>query len=201
MSGGHIEIDLSELQDFFARAGRAATGDFKRELELFLEGLGIEFLRVIQDEIKRRKVMDTRLLIDSFAKGAGGNVWKLEEGGLTLEVGSSVEYAKYVNDGHWTMDRYGECILRYNKDTKNGRHKAWDAKLFGGSIARFVPGYWRGHRFVYDPSAKTGMVLKQNWVPGKPYFDNALRILNRMYPDLLERKLQGWLDSYFGGAR
>ena len=173
MSSKHIELDLSELQDFFRRAERAAKGDFKKELELFLEGLGEEFLRVIQDEIVRRKVMDSRLLLASFEKDTEGNVWKLEENGLTLEVGSGVEYAKYVNDGHW----------------KNPK----------GVEQRFVPGYWEGYRFIYDPSAKTGMVLKQDWVPGKPYFDSALRILNKMYPNLLEKKLQEWLDNYFGG--
>lgn len=172
MSSRHIDIDVSELQNFFARVERAAKGDFRKELELFLEGLGNEFLRVIQDEIERRKVMDSRLLLASFEKDTEGNIWKLEEGGLTLEIGTNVEYAKYVNDGHW----------------KNPK----------GVEQRFVPGYWEGDRFIYDPSSKSGMVLKQDWVPGKPYFDSALRILDKMYPSLLEKKLQEWLDAYFG---
>ncbi len=172
MSSRHIDIDVSELQNFFARIERAAKGDFRKELELFLEGLGNEFLRVIQDEIERRKVMDSRLLLASFEKDTEGNIWKLEEGGLTLEIGTNVEYAKYVNDGHW----------------KNPK----------GVEQRFVPGHWEGDRFIYDPSSKSGMVLKQDWVPGKPYFDSALRILDKMYPSLLEKKLQEWLDTYFG---
>ncbi len=172
MSSRHIDIDVSELQNFFARIERAAKGDFRKELELFLEGLGNEFLRVIQDEIERRKVMDSRLLLASFEKDTEGNIWKLEEGGLTLEIGTNVEYAKYVNDGHW----------------KNPK----------GVEQRFVPGHWEGDRFIYDPSSKSGMVLKQDWVPGKPYFDSALRILDKMYPSLLEKKLQKWLDTYFG---
>ena len=167
MSSRHIDIDVSELQNFFTRVERAAKGDFRKELELFLEGLGNEFLRVIQDEIERRKVMDSRLLLASFEKDAEGNIWKLEESGLTLEIGTNVEYAKYVNDGHW----------------KNPK----------GVEQRFVPGYWEGDRFIYDPSSKSGMVLKQDWVPGKPYFDSALRILDKMYPSLLEKKLQEWV--------
>ena len=90
-----------------------------------------------------------------------------------LEVGTSVEYAGYVNDGHWT-------------NTK-------------GVERRFVPGYWEGDRFIYDPAAKGGMMLKQHWVEGKHYWESALRILDRIYPELLEAKLQEWLDSYFGG--
>ncbi len=173
MSGSYVDIDMSEVRDFFSRVERAARGDFKNELKLFLEGLGNEFLRVVQDEIIRRQVMDTRLLLASFEKSADGNIWRLEDGGLTLEVGSSVDYAKYVEDGHW----------------KNPR----------GVDKRFVPGRWQGDRFIYDPGAKTGMVLKQGWVEGKHYFESALRILDSMYPELLDRKLQEWLDSYFGG--
>lgn len=138
-----------------------------------MEGLGNEFLRILQDEIIRRKVMDTRLLLNSFSKGGGGNVWNIEEGGLALEVGSSVEYAGYINDGHWTNPK--------------------------GVERRFVPGYWEGDRFIYDPHAKGGMVLKQHWVEGKHYWESALRILDKIYPDFLDAKLQGWIDRYFGG--
>ena len=117
--------------------------------------------------------MDSRQLLASFEKGGDGNVWSIEEGGLVLEVGTSVEYAGYVNDGHWT-------------NTK-------------GVERRFVPGYWQGDRFIYDPAAKGGMMLKQHWVEGKHYWESALRILDRIYPELLEAKLQDWIDRYFGG--
>ena len=127
----------------------------------------------MQDEIVRRGILDARLLLASFEKGADGNLWRIEDGGLTLEVGSNVEYAKFVNDGHWTNPK--------------------------GVERRFVPGYWVGDRFVYEPGAKTGMVLKQHWVNGKPYFDSALRILNQLFPEMLESKMQAWIDTYFGG--
>ncbi len=111
--------------------------------------------------------MDTRQLLSSFQKGGDGNVWNL--GGLTLEVGTSVSYAGYVNDGHSQQP------------------------------GRYIPGYWSGHRFIYDPSAKTGMVLKKNWVEGKHYWESALRILDKLCPEFLDKKLQEWLDRYFGG--
>ena len=97
-----VNVDVSEFRAFFQKMGKAASGDFKREMELFLEGLGNEFLRILQDEIVRRKVMDTRQLLASFEKGEQGNVWELSDGDLTLEVGTNVDYASYVNDGHWT---------------------------------------------------------------------------------------------------
>lgn len=168
-----VEFDMSEFRAFFDSVEKAARGDFRKEFETFLEGIGFEFLRIVQDEIKRLKVMDTRLLLASFEKGAEGNVWRLQEGGLVLEVGTNLNYASYVNDGHWT-----------------------NAK---GVERRWVPGYWQGDRFIYDPKAETGMLLKQHWVDGTLYFDSALRILNDIMPEVLDAKLQTWLDNYFGG--
>ena len=166
-----IEFDFSEFKAFNARLRQAASGDFKRELLLFQEALGYDFLRIVQDEIIRLNVMDTRLLLASFQKGEGDNLWELNEGDLTLEVGTNVEYASYVNDGHWTNPK--------------------------GVESRFVPGRWSGGRFIYEPGAKSGMVLKQKWVEGKHYWENALRIIERIFPDVLEKKLQEWIDRYF----
>ena len=111
-----VTFDTVELENFVKRLGTAAQGDFKRALNKFLEGLGMEFLRILQDEIVRRNVLDYRLLLHSFQKGDGENVWTLDENGLTLEVGTNVEYAKFVNDGHWTNPK--------------------------GIERRFVPGHW-----------------------------------------------------------
>ncbi len=167
----YVNIDTSDAGRFFDALEAAARGGFRKELELFLEGLGVEFLRIVEDEIIRREVLDTRLLLASFHKGDDNNVWDITDGGLTLEVGSTLKYAGYVNDGHWTNPK--------------------------GVERRFVPGYWEGDRFIYDPEAEGGMVLKQKWVDGKPYWDSALRILDKMMPEFLDAKLQEWLDNYF----
>ena len=165
-------LEASEMKTFFEKCRKAGNGDFKRQLTLFLEGLGLEFLKVIQDEIIRRKVVDTRLLLNSFHKGDSNNIWELSEKGLTLEVGTNTEYAGYVNDGHWTCKK--------------------------GEAMRFVPGYWNGDSFVYNPTAKSGMMLKQKWVEGKHFWESGIKIIEGMMPELLEAKLQQWLDSYFG---
>lgn len=162
-----IEVNTSELSEFFNKCTRAGSGELKKEFELFLEGIGNEFLRVLQDEIISKGVVDTRLLLSSFQKGDGNNIWNLSQGNLTLEVGTSVKYAKLVNDGHWQ-----------NK--------------------RFVPGYWSGERFIYNPGAKTGMMLTAKRVEGKPYWKSGLNIIEKMIPNFLEKKMQQWLDSYFG---
>ena len=171
MPGKAIEIDVTELSAFFQKMGKAGGGDFKKEMQKFLIGIGDEFLRIVQDEIIRRKVVDTRLLLHSFSKGDGNNVWKLSSGNLTLEVGTNVQYASYVNDGHWTNPK--------------------------GVATRWVPGVWNGSHFEYSPGAKTGMLLKQHWVTGKHYWEGAIRILEKMFPQLMEAKLQQWINNYF----
>ena len=164
-------FDFAEYSAFFSRLRQAASGDFRREIMLFLEGMGLEFLRVLEDEIVRREVVDSRLLLASFHKDGDGNVWEMDESGLSLEVGTNIDYAAYVNDGHWTNEK--------------------------GVDVRFVPGRWEGERFIYDPSEKGGMVLKQHWVEGSHYWESAIRIIEKMFPELIDAKLQEWLDKYF----
>jgi len=165
-----VNVDLNGFEEFFGSLERAASGQFREDMEIFLDGIGNEFLRIVQEEIVSRKVIDTRQLLTSFHKDAEGNVWELDEGGMTLYVGSSVEYAKYVNDGHWTNPK--------------------------GVATRFVPGEWEGDRFIYDPNAEGGMLLKQKWVQGAHYFDAALRAMNAMMPGLCEAKLKRWIDTH-----
>ena len=85
-----VEVNVTGLEGFIDRLNRAARGEFRKELEKYLEALGYEFLDAVREEIERRQVIDTRNLLISFTKGADGNVWTLDEGGLTLEVESSV---------------------------------------------------------------------------------------------------------------
>lgn len=166
-----ITVDMSEYEAFFQRMKEAGNGAFERELQLFLEGLGEEFLRIVQDAIMDAGAVDTRLMLASFGRGGSGNIWETSNGGLTLTVGSTVEYAKWVNDGHFTNP--------------------------GGVSVRFVPGHWAGDKFIYSPGEKGGMVLRQQWVEGYHYWEAAVKLLEEMVPDFLEAKLQQWLDRYF----
>lgn len=169
--------EFEDMQKFFGKCSSAGNGDFKRALSTFLEGIGLEFLRVIQDEIIRRKVMDTRHLLKSFHKGGGDNIWELSEGDITLEVGTNASYATYVNDGHWTCEK--------------------------GQAMRFIPGKvekgtdGRIISFEYQKGAKTGIMLKQKWVQGAHFWESGLKIIERMLPGLLEKKVAEWMESYF----
>lgn len=166
-----MKFDIDGLDAFAKALDNAANGELKEEYSSWLGAMGMEFLDLIQDEIIRTGTVDTRRLLNSFNKGDGDGVWEMHEGGLSLLIGTNVNYAAYVNDGHWT-----------NKQ---------------GVPVRWVPGYWQGDRFVYDPGANTGMGLKQQWVEGTGYWDNALAMFEKLFAKSLDRRLQEWLDKTF----
>lgn len=39
---------------------------------------------------------------------------------------------------------------------------------------RFIPGYWEGKHFRYDPHADGGMVLKKPWVQGRFFVEKSI---------------------------
>lgn len=171
MGKQYVSIETAELKRFVNKLSKAGNEQFRKDLLIFLEGIADEFLRIVEDEIIRTQTVDTRLLLNSFHKGERDNLYVLNQGDMTIEVGTNVTYASYANDGHWTNPK--------------------------GVATRFVPGYWHGHSFVYQPGAKTGMLLKQKWVEGSHYFDSAVRCMEQMLPNLLEAKLQQWAEEYF----
>ena len=168
MNAQYVEIDMTEFKQFTEKMRALANGGFKEQLAKFLDATGFEMLKVIEDEIIRLKVVDTRLLLNSFHRGSEGNVYELDEANLKLEIGTNVEYAGWVNDGH---------------------HQ---------TPGRFIPGTWNGDgKFRYDPDANTGMVLKASWVDGKHYIESATAIMEKLFPQALDRMLDKWLKSYF----
>lgn len=172
MAGRYVSIDATELRRFVERLNQAGRGKgFEKELSRFLDAIAVEFLSYVQDFIIQAGSVDTRLLLNSFQKSGEGSVFIAQEGSLQIEVGTNVEYASFVNDGHWLNPK--------------------------GVDMRWVPGEWQGERFIYQPGAKTGMLLKQKWIEGSHYFDDAIRLMERMAPQFMERKMQQWLEQYF----
>ena len=172
MAGRYVSIDATELRRFVERLNQAGRGkEFEKELSRFLDAIAVEFLSYVQDFIIQAGSVDTRLLLNSFQKSGEGSVFIAQEGGLQIEVGTNVEYASFVNDGHWLNPK--------------------------GVDMRWVPGEWQGERFIYQPGAKTGMLLKQKWIEGSHYFDDAIRLMERMAPQFMERKMEQWLGQFF----
>lgn len=134
------------------------------EMVKWLDKAGGDFLEIVQDQIKEAGNINTGDLLKSFTKKAEGNSYELHEGNITLTIGTRVEYASFVNDGHFQSKR-------------------------------FVPGIFKGGKFVYTPGADTGMMLKAKFVEGSHYFDNAVIIFEKMFYKDLDKKLQIFLDK------
>lgn len=164
--GRNVTVDFGEYRAFFEKMSRA-SGDFKKELEKWLEAAGIEFLTEVEEQVVQRNAMNSRLLLHSFERGNENNVWIADLGALRLEVGTNLEYAIWANNGH--HQRPG----------------------------RYIPGYWEGDEFVYDRNSSSGMALKAEWVPGKHYFDAALQLFAPVFEKSFEKKLEEWLAQYF----
>ncbi|KAA0815507.1 HK97 gp10 family phage protein [Bacillus licheniformis] len=163
---------IDGLDEFIQALDEAIDGGLQSQYELWLEAMGYEFLDIMQDEIMKTETVETRRLLNSFEKGDEDNIFSTTAGNLTLDVGTNLEYASFVNDGHFTID-----------PSKN-------------LDRRWVPGRWKGDRFEYDPAAETGMLLKFQWIDGSGFWDNALAIFERMFEKSLDRKLQEWLDEF-----
>ena len=165
-NGANVSIDVSDMVAFFDKM-KSAKGDFKKELETWLDAMGQEFLEEVQNQIISRNAMNSRLLLHSFEKGDSNNFWSIDLGALCLEVGSTLDYAIWVNNGH---------------HQKPGR---------------FIPGHWEGNEFVYTPGEKSGMVLKAEWVKGKLYFDVALKLFAPVWEKSFEKNFENWITNYF----
>lgn len=62
---------------------------------------------------------------------------------------------------------------------------------------RFIPGYWDGERFIYNPDEEGGMVLKNICVGGRFMLTISIQELERMAPVLLEKRLLEFLKGCF----
>ncbi|MGK5512203.1 HK97 gp10 family phage protein [Brevibacillus formosus] len=129
--------------------------------------LGEELLNHVIDELGSQDLIDTGTLWNSFSQGDRNNIWEFDRDrdSLTLEVGSNLTYAQHLNDGY-TIDK-----------------------------SYFVPGYWNSvGKFIYDPSAKGGFMVKPRSFIGRKYFDIALKDFQGGMKALLEKLLQAELE-------
>lgn len=78
----------------------------------WLEECGQDFLEIVQSELISTQTIDTEKLLSSFEKGAEDNRWIVQSGGLSLEVGTQLDYASFLNDGHWTSKQDVRWVLR-----------------------------------------------------------------------------------------
>lgn len=75
-------------------------------MAVWIEEIGIKALQAVRKEILARNLVDTRNMLNSFMKGNGNNIWELQKGAgsVSLEVGSVVDYALYLEMGYVTKN-------------------------------------------------------------------------------------------------
>ncbi|MFV0401679.1 MAG: HK97 gp10 family phage protein [Oscillospiraceae bacterium] len=89
---------------------------------------------------------------------------------VMINIVNSADYASFVEFGHWQQ------------------------------VGRYIPGYWEGHRFIYDPGAvnEEGMVLKNPWVDGVFMCTISLQEIEREMPRRLEAAWKKYAESLLG---
>lgn len=95
-------MKIAGLKQLNTALKEAASGGFSRQASRWLEECGQDFLEIVKSELISTQTIDTEKLLSSFEKGAEDNLWIVQSGGLSLEVGTQLDYASCLNDGHWT---------------------------------------------------------------------------------------------------
>ncbi len=155
------------LDEFRRKLERLEKHEMEKIMAVIVYELGERLLAAIQDEIDRQNLIDTGTLWNSFTQGGDGNIWVFDQDRdtLTLEVGSNLTYAEYLNDGY-TIEK-----------------------------GHFVPGYWNSvGKFIYDPDAKGGFWARPRSFIGRKYFDIALHGFQGGVKKLIENRLEKELE-------
>lgn len=141
-----------------------------RILRNITEAVGEKLLNNVTDEINRQGLIDTSVMLNSFARGDDENAWEwdVDRNVITLEVGSNLPYAKYLNEG-------------YNI------HKPY-----------FVPGTWENGTFKHNPNANSGFMAKPRTFIGRHYFDIAVKELEGGINQFIMERLEVELRRVFG---
>lgn len=141
-----------------------------------LEAKNATFVRDFLMEMGARAWAQTKKLTP-VQTGNLRNKWELSgvfmisKDVLGVVIFNPVEYASWVEDGH--MQR-----------------------------ARWVPGTWKGKgdrsKFIYIPGAKTGMLLRDKWIPGQHMARVSIAKVQMEIPARYERAFKQFAEGIYG---
>ena len=148
----------------------------------WLEGLESRNLREFKNRVLRTAGLRTLEYVDdltprrtgrlqnSASVGDRDNVFEIKVGRTSyMAVGTTVEYAEAVEEG------------------------------FAQRRGRFIPGYWQGGTFHYDPAARTGMVLTGKVIEGAHMYRKALDNLKDDMDRIVEFEFRRLYGALFRG--
>ena len=131
-----------------------------------------------------------RTPVGQYPKGSGKKGGTLRRGWTGEKRASAQGYAESLKVNHFGDTYVIEIVnpVEYASYVEYGHRQ---------EPGRFIPGYWESDRFVYDPDAEGGMVLKKNWVKGRYMLTISTQELEQQAPALLEKKLYKFLKGCF----
>lgn len=163
-------MSIHDFDGLARKFEQLSKGTMETVIRNIVEVVGEALLSSVTDEIDKQALIDTGTMWNSFTRGGGENVWvwDVDRNTITLEVGSNIPYARYINDGYTV------------------------------SKPHFVPGYWNsGGSFVFDRGAKTGFMARPRTFIGRQYFDIAVRELEGGMNALIMKRLEKEMGRLF----
>jgi len=85
-----------------------------------------------------------------------------------LQIRSPVDYGLLRQ---WAVTEQSDTEITIQSPA---RYAGWVNYGHPQQPGRFIPGKWNGSHFRYSPDAKTGMVLKKSYVPGKHFVETSM---------------------------
>ena len=74
----------------------------------------------------------------------------------------------------WERTQPANCSIEVYNNAEYAAHVEYGHR----QKKRWVPGYWKGGHFIYDPGAKTGMMLKERFIDGARMLHEAMAETN-----------------------
>ena len=112
--------------------------------------------------------IDTGGLWNSLSRGNPGNIWVYRGGSGTfvLNFGTSLDYAKYINDGYVATPH-------------------WVPGTVGGN-----------GKFRYQPGAKTGIYVTAHAYKGVKFFELGFEELERLAPEVIKSEFTRFASEF-----
>lgn len=112
--------------------------------------------------------IDTGALWNSLSRGGASNVWvySSSSGNFVLNFGTSLNYAKYVNNGYTSTPHWVPGTVNSNG------------------------------KFQYQPGAKTGIYVKGGTHKGIQFFEIAFEELEKVAPDIIKDELVRFANEF-----
>ena len=149
-------MKIDGLDRLISQLQTACDGGLKAEYQVWLEDMGLEFLDIIQDELIKENAVDTGRLLKSFTQGDKENHFFLSKGGLTLEVGTQLEYASSSGERRWVPGRLTGSRFEYDPNASTGMMLA--SQWIEGN------GYWDHAVMLYEQMFEQSLDRKlQSW--------------------------------------